>query len=95
MAATPTEERLAVLHSHYIWRINAAVAASRMDLIRDLADEYHDEAVNALVTLEGDTASNPDFGPSEILEFGGGTPYRQVAGRPGTSRFRFWRRNSR
>jgi hypothetical protein len=95
MAATPTEERLAVLHSHYIWRINAAVAAGRMDLVRDLADEYHDEAVNALLTLEGDSASNPDFGPAEILEFGGGTPYRRGVGRPGTWRFRFSRRNSR
>ena len=45
MPVTPIEERLASLQAHYTDRINAAVAADRMDLVRDLAEGYEDEAL--------------------------------------------------
>jgi hypothetical protein len=79
----PIEERLVALHAHYVRRINAAVAAGRLDLVHDLVDEYEDEALEGILE---------DFGPAEILEAGGGTPWWQGADRSGRSRFWFWRR---
>jgi hypothetical protein len=92
MVAMPIEERLAALHAHYVWRVNAAVAAGRMDLVRDLVDEYQDEVLEWMLEHE---ASDPNLGPAEILESAGGTPWwSQGADSDGTSRFRFWRRRS-
>jgi hypothetical protein len=95
MPATPIEERLADLHAHYVRRINASVAAGRLDLVRELADEYEDDSLELMLALEGGTASQPDYGRAEIRELGGPTPFWHAAGRPGTWRFRFWRRSSR
>src|SRR5687768_9827186 len=69
MPVTPIEERLASLQAHYAERIDAAVAAGRMDLVRDLADDYEDEALELI--LESGTSSQPDSRTVEILEFGG------------------------
>jgi hypothetical protein len=95
MPATPIEERLAALHAHYVRRINESVAAGRLDLVRELADEYEDESLELMLALESGTASQPDYRRAEILELGGTAPYWHGAGRPGPWRFRFWRRSSR
>jgi hypothetical protein len=71
MPTTPIEERLSLLHAHYAWRINAAVAADRMDLVEDLAGAYEDEAL-ALMLDEGDAERGTQHGgPVEIMEFDG------------------------
>src|ERR687898_2791326 len=101
MPTMPIEERLSALHAHYVWRINAAVAADRMDLVHDLVDEYENEALEAMLEdgaparmsgVEAGTVSYRDFGPAEILDSGGGTPWRRGADRSDRSRFWFWRR---
>jgi hypothetical protein len=93
MLPTPIDERLPRLSAHYAWRINAAVAAGRMDLVRDLANDYQDEALDLMLALGSGTPSQPKYDAAEILEFGGGRQQRRRAGRPGTWRFRFWRYN--
>ena len=45
------EERLGALSAHYTWRINAALAADRIDLARDLANDWHDEALQMIITV--------------------------------------------
>ena len=40
------------LHDAYVWKVNAAVAEDRMDLVWQFADEYTDEALRLLATLE-------------------------------------------
>ena len=90
MPVTPIEERLASLQAHYAERINAAVAAGRMDLVRDLADDYEDEALELI--LESGTSSQPDSRTVEILEFGGAWPHWHSSR---TWRFGFWRRRRR
>jgi hypothetical protein len=89
MAATRIDEPLATLEAHYVRRINAAVAAGRMDLVRDLADDYRD-GVRALVGTP-----DPHFGPAEILETGDDRPYRHGVEVAGRWLFRFWRRGGR
>jgi hypothetical protein len=86
MPPTPIEERLVALHAHYIRRVNAAVAAGRMDLVQDLADGCEDEALELMLTVEGDIS-----GPSqvEILEIDGGWPQWQGR-RSWPPRRRFW-----
>jgi hypothetical protein len=74
---------------------NAAVAAGRMDLVRDLANDCQDEALDLMLALGGDTPSQPNYDAAEILEFGGGRPQRRRAGRPGTRWFQFLRYNRR
>lgn len=44
-------ERLRTLHDAYVWEVNAAVGEGRLDLVRDLADDYLDEALR-LMTVE-------------------------------------------
>ena len=84
MPKTPFEEGMAVLRAHYAERIEAAVAAGRMDLVRELADHYDDEALELMLTLEGGTPTQPGHGTFEILEFG---PWSspEPAARPGDS----------
>jgi hypothetical protein len=49
MPADPEQTaRLHELHDEYVWRVNAAVAEGREDLIRRLSDEYVEEAVRIL-----------------------------------------------
>ena len=90
MPVTPIQQRLASMQAHYAERINAAVAAGRMDLVRDLADDYEDEALELI--LESGTSSQPDSGKVEILEFGGAWPRWHSSK---TWRFWFWRQKRR
>ena len=53
MPATPFEEGLASLRAHYVRRIDAAVAVGRMDLVRELANDYEDEALQLMIAVEG------------------------------------------
>jgi hypothetical protein len=92
MPATPIEEALASLQAHYAERINAAVAVGRMDLVRDLANDYEDEALELILTMEGDASIQPGHGPIETLEFAPTWPH--WPGR-GMWRFGFWRQRKR
>jgi hypothetical protein len=82
MPTTPIEERLSFLHAHYVGRINAAIAADRMDLVEDLAGAYEDEAL-ALMLAEGSTQNQGHGEAIEILEFGGWRRWPGVR-RPGS-----------
>ena len=55
--STSIDERLQLLDAHYVRRISAAVDADRMDLVRDLANDYHDEALALILAAEGSTSS--------------------------------------
>jgi hypothetical protein len=50
MLPDPDEQtaRLRQLHDDYAWKVNAAVAEGRDDLIRRLSDEYVEEAVGLI-----------------------------------------------
>jgi hypothetical protein len=85
---TPIQQRLASLQAHYAARIDAAVAAGRMDLVRDLANGYEDEALELILDGDDGTSTRQDHGTVEFLEFDGGWPHWH---RPGTWRFGFWR----
>ena len=60
MPPTPIDERLRLLHEHYTWQINAAVADGRMDLVRELANDCQDEALALILAAEGETSSWPN-----------------------------------
>ena len=91
----PIDERLQLLDAHYTTRISAAVDADRMDLVRDLANDYHDEALALMLAAEGNTSSQMmNWGTAEILELGG-WPRSENADRRAGWWFRFWRRSSR
>jgi hypothetical protein len=38
-------EQLRELHDNYVWKVNAAVADERLDLARQFADQYIDQAL--------------------------------------------------
>jgi hypothetical protein len=95
MLATPIDERLRRLSAQYTWRINAAVAAGRMDLVRDLVNDCQDEALDLMLALGCGTPSQLNYHAAEILEFGGGRPQRRRAGRPVTRWLRFLRYDRR
>ena len=84
----PFEKALASLRAHYVERINTAVAAGRMDLVRELADDYEDEALKLMLSVEGEIPNHADHGKAEILELGPVWPHREGMG---SGRFRFWR----
>lgn len=92
--STPIDEQLQVLDAHYTWQISAAVEAGRMDLVHDLANDYHDEALALMVAAEGSTSSQPHWGTAEILELGG-WPHSENGDRRAGWWFRFRRRSSR
>jgi hypothetical protein len=69
MPPIPIDERLRLLHEHYTWQINAAVADGRMDLVRELANHCQDEALALMLAAEGDAASQHQT--AETLEFSG------------------------
>jgi hypothetical protein len=48
------------LHDAYVWKVNAAVAEDRMDLVWQFADEYTDEALQLLAALESPGCGRPD-----------------------------------
>ena len=61
MPADPEQTaRLRELHEDYAWKVNAAVAEGREDLIRRLSDEYVEEAVRVLA--EGSPAAGATCG---------------------------------
>ena len=91
MPPTPIDERLRLLHAHYTGLINAAVAADRMDLVRDLANDCEDEALALMLDAEGDTPSQRN--QVEVLEWGG-WPSRRGGRRLGTLASRFWRHSN-
>ena len=70
MPSTPQEDRLRSLQAHYTERINAAVAAGRLDLVRDLAKDCQDETL-AVLADGVDSTQEPNQKTVEILELGG------------------------
>jgi hypothetical protein len=84
------DEGLASLRGHYLERIDAAVAAGRMDLVRELADGYEDEALQLMLSVEGGALTQPSHRTAEILEFGRVSPHRSRS-----ARWRFWRHKKR
>ncbi len=38
------------LHDAYVWKVNAAVAEGRMDLVHEFAEEYTDEALRLMTS---------------------------------------------
>ena len=92
--STPIDERLQHLDAHYVRRISAAVDADRMDLVRDLANDDHEEALAVMLAAEGKTSSQMTWGTAEILELGG-WPRSENADRRAGWWFRFWRRSGR
>ena len=92
MSVTPFEEGLAFLRAHYAERIDMAVAAGRMDLVRELADRYEDEALELMLSVEGGGPNAQDHGRVEILEFGPARPHQPASG---MWRFGFWRHRKR
>jgi hypothetical protein len=88
----PINERLRLLHAHYTSQINAAVAAGRMDLVRDLANDCENEALALMLAAEGDLSSQANQQRVEILEFDGWPRWPGVH-RPGRWRSRFQRRS--
>ena len=86
----PIEERLAALHEHYVSQINASVARGRVDLVRELVDEYEDESLHLMLSSGDGTVRQLSHEPADILGFGDQT--RSGRGVPRADRFRFWRR---
>jgi hypothetical protein len=93
MSATPFEDGLASLRAHYLERIDAAVAAGRMDLVRELADSYEDEALQLMLAIEDDGATPPHRSTAEILELGPQWPPHRSSS--GTWWFGLWRHRKR
>lgn len=79
-------ELLRELHETYIWAVNAAVADGRMDLVRELAEEYTDEALRLMTESAPPTCVRPDCAVCAQ----GPAPATQHAPRQ-----RFWRRHHR
>jgi hypothetical protein len=92
MSATPFEEGLDLLRAHYAERIDMAVAAGRMDLVRELADNYEDEALELMLSVENGAPTPPGHGTVEILEFG---PSSRRGPASSSWRFGFWRHRKR
>ena len=88
----PIEERLAALHEHYVSQINASVARGRLDLVRELVDEYEDESLHLMLSSGDGTVRQLSREPADILEFGPHT--RSERGTARADRLRFWRRTS-
>lgn len=54
------DERLRELHDTYAWEVNAAVGEGRLDLVRQLADDYLDEALALMTAGEPAGCGRPD-----------------------------------
>lgn len=72
------------LHDAYVWKVNAAVAEGRMDLVWEFAEQYTDEALQLMTTYHSPGCVRPDCA---ICARGSSSPTRPVRRR------RFWRRN--
>jgi hypothetical protein len=53
-------EQLRELHDTYVWKVNAAVGAGRLDLVRELADQYLDQALELITGGESATCGRTD-----------------------------------
>jgi len=51
------DARLRALHDDYVWKVNAAVAEGRDDLVRRLSDEYVEEAAHLLADEAGEVCA--------------------------------------
>ena len=47
------------LHEAYVWKVNAAVAEGRMDLVWQFSDQYTDEALDLMATLQTPGCGRP------------------------------------
>jgi hypothetical protein len=64
MPADPRQTaRLRELHQDYVWRVNAAVAAGRDEVVDALCAEYAEEAVGVLTGSAPDSHPTPPPGP--------------------------------
>lgn len=48
------------LHEAYVWKVNEAVAEGRMDLVQQFSDEYTDEALDLMTSLQTPGCGRPD-----------------------------------
>jgi len=53
-------EQLRELHDTYVWEVNAAVGAGRLDLVWELADEYLDQALELITGGESVNCGRTD-----------------------------------
>jgi hypothetical protein len=74
------------LHDAYVWKVNAAVAEGRMDLVHEFADAYTDEAMQLMSSLGSPGCGRPGCGICA-----GGTARPALAPR----RRGLWRRRGR
>ena len=74
------DRRLRDLHDEYVWEVNAAVGEGREDLVRRLADEYDDRAMQMMSEVYGATCDRP----------GCAICARPAPERPGPGRTRWW-----
>ena len=44
-------EQLGELHDSYVWEVNAAVAADRLDLVQELCDDFLEQSVALLAAV--------------------------------------------
>jgi hypothetical protein len=80
-------DQLRELHDAYVWRVNAAVAENRMDLVWEFVDEYTDEALRLIAPgLESAGCGRPDCA---MCAGGGSSPAL-----PARRRWFSWRRRS-
>jgi hypothetical protein len=52
-------DRLRELHDSYVWEVNAAVGEDRLDLVRQLADDYVDRALLLITADEAPGCGRP------------------------------------
>jgi hypothetical protein len=76
------DERLDALNAHYTWRINAALGEGRIGLARDLANDWHDEALEMIIASAGES-SGPYPRMAEVLELGAWPKWRVAGGNSG------------
>jgi hypothetical protein len=43
---------ITALHESYVWQVNEAVAEDRMDLVRELNEEYIEEALRLILATD-------------------------------------------
>jgi hypothetical protein len=77
------------LHDAYVWKVNAAVAEGRMDLVHEFADEYTDEALRLMASLGSPGCGRPGCA---VCTGSAGTTARPSRPR---ARRSFWRRRGR
>ena len=74
------------LHDAYVWKVNAAVAEDRMDLVWEFVEKYTDEALQLMAPPESRGCDRPDC--AICAEGGSSAPM------PARRRWFSWRRRS-